>query len=229
MKHVSDRAMEYIGIFARAVGGRWLALPGAISGCIAIVGYVRDELGVLWLPKISLLGLIGLAATPLVIWTVVGLIRLARKQERELFMLRNAWDRTGNNLYPIREALERIIDSMTQTWGESISCEEKRLKAAAKMREIGHENQIVIWGYESAGDSEVFQDFIVQIPPQFWRKNKIDIHSIWNCTHTNEEIQRQTIEDEAFESDIKIQPAFSGLRISKKALEAAFPLRHRNK
>jgi hypothetical protein len=73
---------DYFSVATRAVGGKWLLLPGAISGLIGLYGFVQGQVS--WLPKLSLLALLPIASLPLIAWIVGGLLKRAVDLEAKL-------------------------------------------------------------------------------------------------------------------------------------------------
>lgn len=52
------------------------------------------------------------------------------------------------------------------------------MKAAGKLREIGKENQIPIWGTEYVDEIEEFQDHKHRIQRQYWNKSRINVEGV---------------------------------------------------
>lgn len=198
-------------------------LPGALSGCIGIVGYLREGLGLTWIPEISLFGLIVLAAVPLLAWAIFGLTHLAVEQNKKITALDEAWDRTDKNLISIREAMDLIIRRMSSQWPADLTEDAKRKRSAAKLRELGRENQATIWGVEVIDLPSSFQDHKVQIQPWFWNRNIIKPEYVYHCESTPEQPVVHTDDDEALPIENELQPIYADLRISKRTLEAMCP------
>lgn len=215
--------MAHVRLFLKAVGGKWLILPGTISGCVGVAGYMREELGLSWVPEISLFGLIGLALIPIVGWALIGLTHTVVLQSRRLSELEEAWDRTGRNLIPIREAMDIIIKNLSDQWPDDIDETEKRRRAAIKLRELGKENQILIWGYECLDNPQVFRDDRTQIPPVFWIRCMIEIENVYARDSTPDGPILHTIEDPAYAYDAESPAEYGDLRINRRSLEAACP------
>ena len=116
--------MAHIKAFFTALGGKWLLLPGVLSGVIGVLGIFRDDLGVSLIPEISWPLIALLAATPIVAWSIAGLTHANVKMARQLEELQCAWDRSGRNLIPIRDAMDIIIKNLSDQWQDDID-EEK--------------------------------------------------------------------------------------------------------
>ena len=82
--------MRYISAFLASVGRWWFSIPTAISGCLALYGQFRAG-GMTWLPEISPWTIAVIAAVPLIVWSVVGLlikvVSLQKKMEPKLVLL----------------------------------------------------------------------------------------------------------------------------------------------
>lgn len=65
-----------------SIGGKWLFLPGMVSGLIGIYGFLQNDLR--WLPTMSWWVVIPLALAPLILWAIGGLTRQVVLLERRL-------------------------------------------------------------------------------------------------------------------------------------------------
>lgn len=92
--------------------------------------------------------------------------RIARDYNKEIDHSDKAWDRTGKYEIPIIEGLEIIRQSIG---GSDYTA------AASRIREIGCENQIRIFGFAFDEQTSSFTDYRVAIPPAFWTKNKLNL------------------------------------------------------
>lgn len=205
--------------FAAADVTAWLTQ--VVPAAIAAIGYsVTSDIPWWAVPLTFLLARTFLVA-PYQMWK--QLHSEASKKDEELDYLRGAWDRSDRNLIPIREAIEMVAANLADTWPRGIDQEEKHWRAATKLREIGLENQGVIWGYEAVEPPDVFKSHKVQIPPMFWLKNHIEPEYVFARTSVPDSPVVHTSEDEEFELDRERQPIFGDLRISKKTLAAMCP------
>ena len=135
-----------------------------------------------------------------------------------------AWDRSGRNLVPMREALQLVSANLSDQWPDTLSDTQKLEKAARKIRELGHEGQIKIWGVEQILAPEVFREMQIDIPPSYWRKAEIILEYVLSGESTPDNPIAHTDEDHLIaESSIEDIPIYGDLRINRFALEAACP------
>ena len=163
------------------------------------------------------------ALLPILVWVSVAYARrwsASLEVESELSLLRNAWDRSGRNLIPIRDAMEIIIQNLRDQFPQDAGEDELRRRAAAKLRQIGWENQIPIWGVEYLEEDEEFRDFHVQISPVSWKDTRIDVSSVFS---NSDGITLHTEEDPASAHNRTSPTLYGDLRISPVSLNAAFP------
>lgn len=220
--------MEYFRELYHAVGGKLVAIPGAIGFLIATASFLRDRF-IPQLPAIPAIEnlplwiLVIVGFIPLCFWMIVGLMKTAVQLRRANDRLHAAWDRSGRDLISMRQALDTIADNLGDQWPAGLTETEKRRKAAAKIRQIGLENQIPIWGVEFLVGDEVFQDHMVQIPPLAWQKIMVDVDKVYASISTPEAPQLQTIEDPAFAESRDAPSLYGDLRIKAASVQAAFP------
>jgi len=224
--------LKYLIELYRAVGGRLVAIPGALSFLFAATAFLRGRLPFLsWLPAVSSIDtvplwvLLLLSLVPLCFWALVGLTVNAVHLREQLEALSAAWDRSGRDLVPLRDAMETIIENLSDQWGKQLSLPERQRKAAAKIRQIGHENQIPIWGLQliDDDDGEAFQDHSVQIPPQAWNRMMVDVDAVFGRVSTPEAPVLHTAEDPAFALSIDVPQLYGDLRVKAASIRAAFP------
>ncbi|WP_442580575.1 hypothetical protein ACSBOB_00790 [Mesorhizobium sp. ASY16-5R] len=163
-----------------------------------------------------------LFVSPYILWR--DAVAKGEADSRQLARLHAAMDRSGRSLISIREALDIVISNLSDTWPKNATRDEKRVLAAAKLREIGHENQIPIWGFEATSDlPEIFKDHRVHIPPSFWIKNRIDPVLVYARPSSPQQPIPHTTEDEEFTLDPVLQPTYGDIRIDPELLKAACP------
>ncbi|TCL71880.1 hypothetical protein [Rhizobium sp. BK251] len=224
--------MKYLSELYRAVGGRLVAIPGALSFLFAATAFLRGRVPFLsWLPAVPsvdtvpLWVLLLLSLVPLCSWALVGLTVNAVRLRERLEALDAAWDRSGRDLVPLRDAMEAIIESLSDQWGQQLSTAQRQRKAAAKIRQIGHENQIPIWGLQLLDDDnkQAFQEHLVQIPPQAWKRIMVDVEAVFGRVSTPEAPVLQTVEDPAFALSVDVPELYGDLRVKAASIKAAFP------
>jgi hypothetical protein len=164
---------------------------------------------------------------PLCFWALVGLTVNAVRLREQLEELSGAWDRSGRDLIPLREAMEIIMENLSDQWGQGPTAEERQRKAAAKVRQIGLENQIPIWGVEwvEDEDGERFQEHSTQIPPQAWKRMVVDTVSVFGLRSTPEAPVIQTCEDTVHLLSAEVTQLYGDLRVKAASIRAAFPKR----
>ncbi|WP_075996595.1 hypothetical protein [Salaquimonas pukyongi] len=212
--------MEHIKAFIKAVGGKWFMLPSALAGIITVYNFVSPSIG--W-PEMSWWVVIPIALGLIITWAVVGLIITVVKQERTI---RESWeffDRSGRHLISVKDAIELIIERLSGQWSPDLDIDAKRSKAAAKLREIGFEGQIPIWGYEIIELPDRFQDFRKQIPSRFWGDNYIKLDYVYIADSSEDAPVIHTHEAEEANLNRQEQRIYGDLRINRKALELLCP------
>lgn len=210
--------MEYFRTFQKAVGWNWVRIPGIIVSVLSGGLIIARQSGLIAMEQIPVSLLVGVSVATIIIWFLGGLLHHCVVQSREIESLHRAWDRTGKYDVPIRKAVQFIYDYLGKTEsGDKVHDRYKR--AAAKIRELGWENQIRIVGREYDEDSGTYEDFSKAIPAHFWNANRLDIEVLLN--HINE--LPQTITDEKYVLDVGIQPKFGQIQISEATLKAMFP------
>lgn len=207
--------MDYLRQLAAVLGGTYMIPPGIISAVVVML----QALG--FLPELPALAIIGLTVVPPVLWAFWGLLRDATDVRRELECLRNAWDRSGRNLIPIREAIRLLSTNLSDQWPDVSDERSTRIKAAAKLREIALENQIPIWGTEYLTDADAFQDHQLQISPIFWRKNRIDVSAVFDQSEGGCHIETEG--DPAYAFDPEDPSSFGRLKINRAMLDGVCP------
>jgi hypothetical protein len=231
---LGDLILKYLIELYRAVGGRLVAIPGALSFLFAATAFLRGRLPFLsWLPAVPnidavpLWVLLLLSLVPLCFWALVGLTVNAVRLREQLEELSGAWDRSGRDLIPLREAMEIIMENLSDQWGQGPTAEERQRKAAAKVRQIGLENQIPIWGVEwvEDEDGERFQEHSTQIPPQAWKRMVVDTVSVFGLRSTPEAPVIQTCEDTVHLLSAEVTQLYGDLRVKAASIRAAFPKR----
>lgn len=214
-----DRIRELI----RAIGGAFMVPPTIFSGAVTAAIFFRKDFGLTFIPDLSPWIVLACAIIPPMAWAFWGLLDNAMVLRRELDDLRNAWDRSDRNLIPIRDAIELVAHNLSDTW-EGVKDERARhKKAVGKLREIGKENQIPIWGTEYVDDAEEFQDHKYQIPPQYWIKSRIDVEAVMDGMAKDGDMHIQTEDDPVYALDYNAPPRYGGLKINRRMLEAACP------
>ncbi|MGO7307007.1 hypothetical protein ACCS91_24275 [Rhizobium ruizarguesonis] len=229
--------MRYFVELYRAVGGRLVAIPGALGFLFAATAFLRERVQFLsWLPAVPNIeampawALALLALVPLCFWALVGLTANATSLRQEKEHLQSAWDRSGRDLISLRQAMDIIIENLSDQWPTG-PLEERQRRAAAKIRQIGHENQIPIWAVErldeDEGSDQTFQEHMVQIPPHAWKTVMIDPVAVYARHSTPDLPVLHTMEDPAFALSIDAPTLFGDLRVKAASIQAAFPARRR--
>lgn len=206
---------------------RWVVI--AIFGIMGGVGGLRDEI---LPPEVSerfrLLQL--LPTFPWEWWAIGGLLialsmffescfRMVRPMQQRLSELEIAWDRTDAFLVPISEAVPKVLDTMDFSFG--IPESDRMKKVATRFREIGMENQAMLWGREYDEEEKIFAEPREQISPVFWKKNLIDMEAVMSGDLS----RAQTTEDPIYSHETQAQPMYGHLQISRRTLLAMFPKR----
>lgn len=197
--------------------------PTIFSALIAGPIFFREEFGLKFIPEVSPWIVLACAVIPPMVWAFWGLLDNATTMRRELDHLRNAWDRTDRNLIPIRDAIELVARNLSDTWSGAKDDTARHKKAGAKLREIGKENQIPIWGTQYIEDDEEFQDHKEQIPPFYWNKSRINVRAVMDGVAKGNDLTIQTEEDPAYANDSEAPAQYGGLMINRTMLEAACP------
>jgi hypothetical protein len=210
--------MEYIRILKNAVGWNWVRIPGIIISLLSLVLALARYFGLVVAEKIPTPVLIYFSAAAVIGWLIVGLLHSCVLQSRMIDEFKKAWDRTGKYDIPIRRAVQFISDKLEKNENAG-SADDCYIKAVAKVRELGFENQIRIVGREFDSDSGAYEDFLKQIPPSFWNRNRLDKEVLINQISTAPE----TIEDEKYSTEISAQPQYGKIQISEATLKAMFP------
>jgi len=111
------RVSEYGKALWHSIGGKWIFLPGFVAGLITIYGFEQRQLE--WLPPMSWWIVLPLAALPLVLWIIGGLLRrVVVLEEKTRPKLKLAYE---NNIYP-------FIYDATDSRGRSYRCYRMRVK-----------------------------------------------------------------------------------------------------
>ena len=143
----------------------------------------------------------------------------SRKIEMRLSELEEGWDRTGKYLVTIDVALQYLsknLNVITETRED-----QQLAEAAAKIRELGWENQLKILGQEFDEESNCLQEYSQHIPPHFWKKNRLNVAAI----RSGKINLPQTQEDNMVPVDAEVQPQFGNIRVSRRTLRAMVPER----
>jgi hypothetical protein len=131
---------DYFSAIWHSVGGKWLFIPGAVSGLIGIYGFLQHQLA--WLPAMSWWIVFPLAFAPVFIWVVVGLtvrvVALERKLNPGISVFIDS-DTAGVSTYPTNN--NRIskwaqIGVSSSTDMPLVDCE-VRLTSLARIHEDG--------------------------------------------------------------------------------------------
>lgn len=215
--------MDHIRELVRAIGGTFMVPSTIFSALIAVPIFFREEFGLKFIPEVSPWIVLACAVIPPMVWAFWGLLNNATTMRRELDHLRNAWDRTDRNLIPIRDAIELVARNLSDTWSGAKDDATRHKKAGAKLREIGKENQIPIWGTQYIEDGEEFQDHKEQIPPFYWNKSRINVGAVMNGLANENDLTIQTEGDPAYADDVEAPAQYGGLMINRTMLEAACP------
>ena len=224
--------LRYLSEFYRAISVRLVAIPGTISFLLASLVYMRDRLPYLsGLPSIKTVeelpiwGVVAIALAILAFWAIVGLTANAVQLRAQVEDLGAAWDRSGRDLISIREAIELIIANLSDQWGAGHDESELRRKAAGRIRQIGKENQVPIWGIElvDIDGEQLFQDHPMQVPPQAWHRLMVNCEAVFEKASTLDEPVLHTIEDPAFALMSDEPQQYGDLRVKAASIRAVFP------
>ena len=146
--------------------------------------------------------------------------RMARASQIELVNFREAWDRTGKYMIPIKEGLDIIISSLGNVRPKGTSQETLYNEAIAKLRGIGWSNPCHLTGHLFNSKTKMFQEFEIPIRPDFWNKHTLNLDAV---LHGNGELP-QTHLDLNWSFDIpKNDLDFGRIKINKSALISMFP------
>ena len=194
------------------MGYRWLKVPGSILSFGLFLSAAAKAYGYEWLPNFSTRSLVAVGVGSFFLWLVGGLWHLGVGQSRQLKVYESAWDRTNFFLIPICSALEIIIAALAKQDKSMLVESEQRQRASVRLRELGIENQLCIWGNLYFEDEGEMAEESRAIPPTFWNKNKVDILAVFGNSKCK---VPQTIEDPFYATDLAYQQPYGNLRVSR--------------
>ena len=209
--------MEYFRILQKVLSWKLFRIPSVIAALGGGVLIILHRFGYVALDHIFNYVVVGVSIAIISILVIAALLHHSVVQARQIAHLERAWDMTGKYDFPMREAIQFIIDYLAKH--EHSDQQFDRLgRACAKIREIGWSGIVKIWGQAFDDENNRYEEFAKAIPSLFWENSKIDP----NFAYSPESDLPRTMGDPNKVSETQEPPKYGKMRINKEALKAMF-------